>query len=164
MVARKRRSKERKCKRFEKRVVFQTYIQKKGMVESMNRLKRECLEQIAGRGKLAMHLEKYIRECKKVEDGKKGGRLPNLAGFCRWLGCGIGEVETLRLTHPAESDYLAAVMEDEALNTPAVSPTVVAAYLKRRLGYAEKADSTAVQTDCGEVRLIFGHDILEDGA
>lgn len=130
----------------------------------MNRLKRESLEQITERGKLPMHLEKYIRECKNVEEGKKGGRFPNLAGFCRWLGCGLGELETLRLTHPAEVDYLTAVMEDEALNTPAISPTVVSAYLKRRLGYAEKPDTAAVQTDCGEVRLIFDHDISEDGA
>ena len=130
----------------------------------MNRLKRESLEQIVCRGKLAMYLEKYVRECKKVEEGKKGGRFPNLAGFCRWLGCGVGEFETLRLTHPDEVDYLAAVMEDEALNTPAISPTVVSAYLKRRLGYAEKPESTAVQTECGEVRLIFEHDISEDGA
>ena len=131
----------------------------------MNRAKREDPEQMIRRGKLPMYLEKYIRECKKVEEGKKGGgKLPNLAGFCRWLGCGVGEIDSLRLTYPAEIDYLLAVMEDESLNTPAVSPPVVSAYLKRRLGYAEKPESTAVQTDCGEVRLIFEHDISEDGA
>ena len=130
----------------------------------MKRAKKESLEGMVRRGKLPMYLEKYVRECKQAEDGKKGGRLPNLAGFCRFLGCGVGEVETLRLTHPVESDYLLAVMEDEALNTPAVSPTVVSAYLKRRLGYAEKSDAAAVQTECGEVRLIFEHDISEDGA
>ena len=130
----------------------------------MCRAKRESLERIADRGKLPMFLEKYVRECRKAEESRRGGRLPNLAGFCRWLGCGVGEVETLRLTHPAEADYLAAVMEDEALNTPAVSPTVVSAYLKRRLGYADKTDSAAAQAECGEVRLVFEHDISEDGA
>ena len=55
------------------------------------------------------------------------------------------------------------MMEDEALNhTALISPTVMNAYLKRRLGYAEKAESGA-SAACGELQVIFEHDITEDG-
>ncbi len=130
----------------------------------VRRKQAKQLGTIAACGKLPVYVEKYLRECRAAEEDRKAGRFPNLAGFCRWLGCGIGEVENLRLCDPAAADYLCAVMEDEALNTPAVSPTVVSAYLKRRLGYAEKPDPAVAQAECGEVRLIFEHDITEDGA
>ena len=53
-------------------------------------------------------------------------------------------------------------MEDEALNASSVSPTLITAYLKRRLGYAEKPEASSAE--CGDVRVIFEHDITEDGA
>ena len=57
-----------------------------------------------------------------------------------------------------------AVMEDEALNSPVLSPTVVSAYLKRRLSYGERTPSGDPSlADCGKVRLVFEHDIVEDG-
>ena len=117
-------------------------------------------------GKLEKHLLKYLESCRAPSDSdskRPSGRFPNLAGFCRYLGCGISEVELLRQSHPTDADYLAAVMEDEALNTHTLSPTLATAYLKRRLGYAEKTEILS-QTECGEVRVIFEHDIEEDGA
>ncbi len=123
------------------------------------------LEEAVTGGKLNSYLKRYLKSCKASDStGKKGGgRFPNPAGFCRWLGCGISEMETLRLTHPEEADRLAAVMEDEALNTALLSPTVVSAYLKRRLGYGEKPEAAA-GAECGELRVVFEHDIFEDGA
>ncbi len=60
-----------------------------------------------------------------------------------------------------EYDALLAVFEDEALNS-GLSPTVVSAYLKHRLGYGEKTEEkTAVASE--GVKLIFEHDIFEDG-
>ena len=44
-----------------------------------------------------------------------------------------------------------------------LSPTVVSAYLKHRLGYGEKSEAVS-SADAGEIRLIFDHDISEDGA
>ena len=122
----------------------------------------ESLESAASAGRLPKLIERYLKFCRKSEE-KKGGRFPNLAGFCRWTGCGMDAVEQLRLTHPEDADYLVAVMEDEALNSPVLSPTVVGAYLKRRLAYGERAASASSSADCGEVRLIFEHDIAEDG-
>ena len=122
----------------------------------------ESLESAASAGRLPKLIGQYLKFCRKSEE-KKGGRFPNLAGFCRWMGCGMDAVEQLRLTHPEDADYLVAVMEDEALNSPVLSPTVVGAYLKRRLAYGERAASASSSADCGEVRLIFEHDIAEDG-
>lgn len=117
-------------------------------------------------GRLKTYLKQYLEECRPATQSdprKTGGRFPNLAGFCRWLGCGISEVDALKLSHPEAADFLAAVMEDEALNSPvSLSPTVMNAYLKRRLGYADKSEPTS-QAECGELQVIFEHDITEDG-
>ena len=129
-------------------------------------MKHESLEEVAESGRLKKKIERYLKTCRAKDEGsKKSGRFPNLAGFCRWFGCGLSTVEQLRLTHPEAVDYLIAVMEDEALNAPVLSPTVVSAYLKRRLSYDEKSPSGATSlADCGEMRLIFEHDIAEDGS
>ena len=126
-------------------------------------MKKRNMEEAARSGKLEKLIAQYLAFCRKAGEEKKGGRFPNLAGFCRWTGYGMEAVENLRLTYPEEADYLVAVMEDEALNSPALSPTVVGAYLKRRLCYGEKGTSPASLAECGEVRLVFEHDIAEDG-
>ena len=108
-------------------------------------------------------LGEYLTCCHEAvsADGKRReGGFPNLAGFCRFLGCGLSDLEALRVTNPTLSDRISAILEDEALNA-LLSPTLLNAYLKRRLNYVEHPESTA--TDCGEMRLVFEHDILEDG-
>ena len=132
---------------------------KKG--ERKRMAKKQSLEEAANVGQLKKRIGQYLKSCRAEE--KKNCRFPNLAGFCRWMGCGMDAVDQLRLTHPADADYLAAVMEDEALNSPVLSPTVVGAYQKRRLAYGEKAAPPSSLADCGEVRLVFEHDIAEDG-
>ena len=47
----------------------------------------------------------------------------------------------------------------EALNAD-VSPTLLSAYLKKRLGYEKNAGSEICD---GQLRVIFEHDITEDG-
>lgn len=111
---------------------------------------------------LGRRLKKYLRGCRATEDTdskKDGGRLPTLAGFCGFLGCGITAAEELRRRHPSQFDYVSAILEDEALNSGR-SSTIINAYLKERLGYGEKSEPTG---DGEPLQLVFSHDILEDG-
>ncbi len=125
------------------------------------------LEAIQNEGETPLifgELEHYIESCQAPEDGsskKKKGKFPNLAGFCRRLGQGISWFDGLQHSHPLLYERICAVLEDEALNAE-LSPTVLAAYLKKRLGYGDKPEVTS-ETDCGQIRLVFEHDIVEDG-
>ncbi len=113
--------------------------------------------------KLPLELECYIESCRPPPDGKKSeGRLPNVAGFCRYLGIGTDELEQINEYNPKLYGKLTAIFEDELLNF-SPSPAILGHYLKRRLHYnAEEPEKTL--TDCGAVQLVFEHDIAEDGA
>ncbi|MBQ7347178.1 MAG: hypothetical protein IJW55_04415 [Clostridia bacterium] len=130
------------------------------MNETMKECETNALLCAAEDGSLSRKLKKYLRSCRPPEDAdpkKDPGRLPTLAGFCGMLGCGIASAEELRCTYPSQFDYVAAILEDEALNSGR-SPAIVNAYLKERLGYGDKPENT------GEaLQLVFAHDILEDG-
>ena len=105
----------------------------------------------------------YIETCAVQSVGAKGrGRFANLAGFCRSLGVGVDTFVREMAAYPEAYDTICAMFEDEALNCE-LSATLVSAYLKRRLGYADKPDSPHTACDAGEVKLIFEHDIFEDG-
>ena len=111
---------------------------------------------------LCAKLKKYLKSCRPPPDAdpkKNPGRLPNLAGLCAFLGCGLGDVQEMKRLFPRVYDHLCAVLEDEALNF-AHSPTLLNAYLKERLGYGEKSEEENVE---GLLQPIFEHDILEDG-
>ena len=60
--------------------------------------------------------------------------------------------------HPEIFGRLRAVLEDEALNAT-MSPTVIAAYLKKRLGYDKEAP---VESESA-ISVRFEHDIWSDG-
>ena len=114
---------------------------------------------------LAELLDQYLKSCSggDGQTGKKSDqRFPNLAGFCRSLGCGLGAFSQLTDVYPNYADWISAVFEDETLNA-SLSPTLLSAYLKRRLGYADKEKVDESETDCGLMRLVFEHDITEDG-
>ena len=65
--------------------------------------------------------------------------------------------------YPEYADWLCACFEDEALNA-SNSPTLLSAYLKKRLGYLEKqSKGEQSESECGLMRLVFEHDIEEDG-
>lgn len=93
---------------------------------------------------------------------KRHGRFPNLAGFCRAIGIGVEVFEREMAAYPETFGMLCAIFEDEALNSD-LSATVLAPYLKRRLGYGDKPEQQGSICDSAETRLVFQHDILEDG-
>ena len=128
---------------------------------------REGVEDISAR--LAAYLAFCREKCEEPSGTRRstgGGErfFPNMAGFCRWLGGGISLAERLREDDPEGYDLLCATLEDEALNS-SVSPTLLSAYLKRRLGYAEKEEGgkRSTEAECEQLRLVFDHDIMEDG-
>lgn len=112
---------------------------------------------------LSAKLAEYLDLCRADTGEKSRNAFPNLAGFCRHLGCGTSAFDDFQAADPDSADWIRAVFEDETLNL-SLSPTLLSAYLKRRLGYADKAKGEEIAADCGEVKLVFEHDILEDGS
>ncbi len=96
-----------------------------------------------------------------LEGKKERSRFPNLAGFCRKLKIGTAELERISLEYPKQYGALLSLFEDEALNSTQ-SATILSAYMKEHLGFGEKKEGGASFTS-GDVRLIFEHDIGEDG-
>ena len=117
-------------------------------------------------GTLSELVEEYLSDCAAQREdiakktSKKAVRgFPNVAGFCRYFHIGESEYAALEKKYPEDFDYLRAVFEDEALNSD-ISPTVISAYLKKRLGY-ERGYGGEIQD--GQLKIVFEHDILEDG-
>ena len=114
---------------------------------------------------LPLLLEAYLDSCpgEASKEKKSAVRFPNLAGFCRSLGCGTLAFEQFRERYPEQADWLCAVFEDEALNA-STSPTLLTAYLKKRLGYTDRSGKPEEsEAECGMMRLVFEHNIEEDG-
>lgn len=124
----------------------------------------KTLDTSARQKRLLALLEEYIKACRpppEADNKKTNVRLANLAGFCRFLGCGISHLQKLCGEVPRLYDLICTTLEDELLiSSP--SPSLLSYYLKKRLGYDEKEESSAAS--CGQMRLVFEHDILEDGA
>ena len=128
------------------------------------------LEYACAHGKLASLLEEYIASCReaahegentveKRQSKKNKSRFVNIAGFCRYLNIGNAEFDALCEKYPDEFDKLKAVFEDEAFNSD-VSPTLLSAYLKKRLGYEKNKDGELFD---GQLKVVFDQDFLEDG-
>lgn len=114
-------------------------------------------------GELMERARAYILECSCGEGGKHGGRFPNLAGFCRYLGVGVEQFCLSMKERQEEYDALCAMLEDEALNS-GLSATLISAYLKRHLGYGDKSEAAAKSSmELDQLKLVFEHDIYEDG-
>lgn len=109
-----------------------------------------------------MEVARYVELCRSETMGKNKSRFPNLAGFCRYLGVGVESLEEAFKEYPESYNALCAVFEDEALNSE-LSPTVITAYLKQRLGYGEKQEVKQASYQLPELKLVFDHDIFEDG-
>ena len=130
------------------------------MAECESDLEQACLEE-----RLQSLAEKYVEFCKITSDGEKksskksGGKFPNVAGFCRYFRIGTSEYECLAQKYPAEFEKLTAMFEDEALKSD-ISPTILSAYMKKRLGYDRDSDREI--TD-GQLKIVFDHNIMEDG-
>ena len=116
-----------------------------------------------------MMLEEYIFFCKNSDanssqgsSSKKSsakGRFPNIAGFCRFMKTGVGELEQLASDFPQEYERILSVFEDEALNSD-LSSALLSSYMKKRLFY-EKACTES--KDDSEIKVCFEHDIFGDG-
>ena len=94
-------------------------------------------------------------------DSASKNSFPNLAGFARSLGVGLGDLEKICGKYPEQYDAVLALLEDEALNC-GQSPTILSAYLKERLDFGEKKEGGAT-LPVGDLQLVFEHDISEDG-
>ena len=133
---------------------------------------RELLSEAFRRNTYERLLDKYILSCRPSEEEAMGpargskkaeGRFPNLAGFCRFLRIGTEDLIGLSEEFPDAIAYVYAVLEDEALNSSA-SPTLLTAYLKRRLGYAREAERKERSSLPDAPPIIqFEHDIYGDG-
>ena len=122
-----------------------------------------CGSEILGdRERLISAVAEYVEFCRSEITGKTKSRFPNIAGFCRYLGVGVEALEESLREYPESYDVLCAVFEDEALNSE-LSPTVITAYLKQRLGYGEKSEVRQASCQLPELKLVFDHDIFEDG-
>ena len=141
--------------------------------EGLDLLKTAC-----DKGALDNLAEEYVVFChtseEKTEEKEHEGtskkrkaceppsKFPNVAGFCRYFGIGHREYDRLSKKYPEEFEKLSAILEDEALNSE-ISASVLTAYLKKRLGYAETEKEEKSEVETGQIRLVFDHDILSDG-
>ena len=125
---------------------------------------RTLLEKLADEKEIDTVLGNYILSCRQESGGnpKSAGRIPNVAGFCRFLGATLSDFDRLKSTRPEIHGAICAALEDEALNSQ-MTATILSIYLKHRLGYAEEKKESASVTDSGQLRLIFDHDAYEDG-
>ena len=130
------------------------------MEECEHEIERACREE-----RLEVLAEGYVAFCKSISEGEKKssgkgmGRFPNVAGFCRYFRIGASEYECLARKYPAEFEKLHATLEDEALNS-SVSPTILSAYMKKRLGYDRDGER---EISDGQLKIVFDHNIMEDG-
>lgn len=136
----------------------------------MNHEKQEqreaTLESAVTDAELLEELNQYLQACRPPpdEDRKKSAvPFPNLAGFCRHLGWGASDMELLKKSDPELYDRICTVLEDEALNSD-LSASVLTAYLKQRIWRAEPSSDKSTVDQGDQLRLIFEHDILEDGS
>ena len=89
------------------------------------------------------------------------GRIPNPAGFCRFLELERDAYKRLEAEFPTEAGRMRAVFEDEALNAE-MPASVLGFYLKYLL--TEEAETIPTEgREGGEVIVAFQHDILADG-
>ena len=119
-------------------------------------------------GEITTLLNQYLLHCHEessnadAQESKRKNRkeavFPNLAGFCRFIGVSTSELEAFGKSNPSEYGQILTVLEDEALNS-GLSPALVSAYLKKRLGY----DGAKVQELSSQLEIKFEHDIFEDG-
>lgn len=124
----------------------------------------KTLDTSAKQKRLLMLLDEYVDACRpppEADTKKASGKFANLAGFCRFLGCGISHLQKLCTDVPRLYDLICTTLEDELLIC-SPSPSLLSYYLKKRLGYDEKEETSSAS--CGQMRLVFDHDILEDGA
>lgn len=125
-----------------------------------------ALESAVTDAELLEALDQYLQSCRPPPDENRKKAtvpFPNLAGFCRHMNWGSAEMELLKQANPELHDRICTVLEDEALNSD-LSSSVLTAYLKQRIWRAEPTPDKSAVSGGDQLRLIFEHDILEDGS
>ncbi len=133
--------------------------------EPQNKPSRTALEEAADNGSIIKLFDDYLIFCQAENTGgktKNAGRIPNVAGFCRFADATLSEFDRLKRTRPEFHGALCAALEDEALNSD-MPASILSVYLKLRLGYSGDSAEESGITDTGQLRLIFDHDAYRDG-
>lgn len=73
----------------------------------------------------------------------------------------MSSIRNIESRWPNQYSALLAIFEDEALNSDK-NATIVNTYIKERLNFGEKKEGGAA-LPFGDVKLVFEHDISEDG-
>ena len=122
----------------------------------------KAVERLFREGTVVRRAESYVKRCR--ETAGEQASFPNLAGLSRVLGIGLDEMTRLGEKYPLVYDAILAVLEDGALNAdhiPGKSALLTMNYFRRRLGY--ETVKAAPREESGETRVVFEHDVLEDG-
>ena len=98
--------------------------------------------------------EQYIVYCLTHEPP----RLPNMAGFFRWMKLSATARDHFKSEHPEKYRTIKMIFEDEALNSP-LPPSIVSAYMKQYFSGEEPIG----KGESGGITLVFEHDINRDG-
>ena len=84
-------------------------------------IKKGVFSYLKRNGTLRDKVEEYIRSCDapKTESDSKSrrapiGRLPNLAGLCRYLGTGLSDLKAFSAKYPRDYDNLLAILYHKA--------------------------------------------------
>ncbi len=134
-------------------------------VRKCSRAQLQRVERLFRKGGILQEAEAYVNECLLGDETGERVLFPNLAGFGRALGVGLGELRRLGDKYPAVYDAILAVLEDGALNTeriPGKSALLAMTYFRRRLGY-ETIKAEIKEKESKELRVVFDHDVSEDG-
>ena len=120
---------------------------------------------ICRRGELVSLAEEYISSCISEgisSDKKAAKRFPNIAGFARILGIGVLDFHLVEQNWPEQYGAMLALFEDEALNSDK-NATVLNTYIKERLKFGDKKECSST-LPVGDIKVVFEHDVSEDGA
>ena len=111
-------------------------------------------------GSIFGRAEAYVNACLQGAEEGERAQFPNLAGFGRALGVGLGELQRLGQRHPTAYDAILAVLEDGALNTDRIPGK--SALSDRLFAHYAEGVSRLTQEGCsGElvgIRDVYGFD------
>ena len=130
---------------------------------SPERLSREikrdmkAVDELCRKGSPESSAENYIVFCLS-SDPK---RLPNMAGFFRWLKLSAAALDHFRQAHSEKFRTVKMFFEDEAINSD-LPPSIVSAYMKQLLSSENGTDEPKEESE-GNITLVFEHDIEHDG-
>lgn len=136
-----------------------------GKVRKCSHLHLQRVERLFRESEILAKAESYVNRCLSGEMLGERALFPNLAGFGRDVGVGLSELARMGEKYPAVYDAMLAILEDGALNAeriPGKSALLAMNYFRRRLGY-EAIKPEAKGAEKGEVRVVFDHDLSQDG-